>query len=145
MEEHNVGWRVRAIRGATTATENSVPAIREAVLELLSEIERRNALDFSEVISVTFSVTRDLDQIFPAAIARECPHWRNVPLLDVQQMHVEGSLPYCIRCLVYFNTPNPDHPVHHAYLRHAQILRPDLVVDDGYHPLELPSHSLDSV
>lgn len=39
MEEQPVGWRVRAIRGATTATENSVPAIREAVLELLGEIE----------------------------------------------------------------------------------------------------------
>ncbi|WP_448524805.1 chorismate mutase [Parathermosynechococcus lividus] len=145
MEEHNVGWRVRAIRGATTATENSIPAIREAVLELLSEIERRNALDFSEVISVTFSVTRDLDQIFPAAIARECPHWRNIPLLDVQQMHVEGGLPYCIRCLIYVNTPSADHPIYHAYLRHAQSLRPDLAVNGGYHSLELSSHSLGSL
>ncbi|AXY68752.1 chorismate mutase [Thermosynechococcus sichuanensis E542] len=142
MEEHTVGWRVRAIRGATTATENSIPAIREAVLELLGEIERRNALDFSEVISVTFSVTRDLDQIFPAAIARECPHWRNIPLLDVQQMHVEGDLPRCIRCLIYFNTPNPDQPIYHAYLRHAQSLRPDLAMHGDCHPLELSSHSL---
>ncbi len=38
-------WRVRAIRGATTAQENSVAAITEAVLELLIELEARNQLD----------------------------------------------------------------------------------------------------
>lgn len=126
MEDGNVGWRVRAIRGATTATENSIPAIRDAVLELLREIETRNNLDLTEVISVTFSVTKDLDQIFPAAIARECEGWQQVPLLDVQQMHVEGGLPRCIRCLIYMNTPHPHHRIYHAYLRHAQGLRPDL-------------------
>lgn len=126
MEDGNVGWRVRAIRGATTATENSIPAIRDAVLELLREIETRNDLEFSEVISVTFSVTKDLDQIFPAAIARECEGWQQVPLLDVQQMHVEGGLPRCIRCLIYVNTPHPPQRIYHAYLRHAQSLRPDL-------------------
>jgi chorismate mutase len=123
-----VGWRVRAIRGATTATENSVPAIREAVDELLAMIESQNQLDMSEVISVTFSVTRDLDIIFPAAIARERPQWQNVPLLDVQQMHVEGGLPRCIRCIIYFNTPDPNLPIHHTYLRQARGLRPDWAI-----------------
>ena len=64
-------WRVKAIRGATTAAENSVTAIREVVHELLAEIESRNTLDLAEVVSVTFSVTRDLDMVFPAAIARQ--------------------------------------------------------------------------
>jgi chorismate mutase len=120
-----VQWRVRAIRGATTASENSVEAIREAVTELMDALETNNSLDPSEIISVTFSVTRDLDAIFPAAIARERPQWDNVPLLDVQQMHVEGSLPRCIRFLIHFNTPNPDVSIHHPYLRQAQNLRPD--------------------
>jgi len=120
-----VGWRVRAIRGATTASENSVAAIREAVHELLDELEAHNALDMQEVVSVTFSVTRDLDAVFPAAIARERPHWSNVPLLDVQQMHVEGSLERCIRFLIHFNTPNPNIEIYHPYLRQARSLRPD--------------------
>ncbi|NER98142.1 MAG: chorismate mutase, partial [Symploca sp. SIO1B1] len=34
-----VEWRVRAIRGAITASENTVEAIREAVTELLDELE----------------------------------------------------------------------------------------------------------
>lgn len=120
-----MAWRVRAIRGATTASANSVEAIREAVSELLDEIEARNQFDPKEVISITFSVTRDLDAIFPAAIARERSQWSNIPLLDVQQMHVDSDLKYCIRCLVYFNTPNPNTEVYHSYLRKAESLRPD--------------------
>lgn len=125
MEDFAVGWRVRAIRGATTAAENSVDAIREVVAELLDDIEARNQLDLAEVVSVTFSVTRDLTVIFPAAIARERSHWQTVPLLDVQQMHVEGDLQRCIRCLIHFNTPDPNVEIHHSYLREARNLRPD--------------------
>lgn len=120
-----MGWRVRAIRGAVTASDNSVAAIREAVTELLDEIETLNHLDLTEVVSVTFSVTRDLDVMFPAAIARERPQWDNVPLLDVQQMHVETDLPRCIRCLIHVNTPEPQTKMQHVYLRQAKHLRPD--------------------
>jgi len=120
-----VAWRVRAIRGAVTASDNSVEAIREAVHELLDVLEAHNPLDPSEIVSMTFSVTRDLDAVFPASIARERPRWRNVPLLDVQQMYVEGDLQYCIRCLVHFNTADPNVEIYHPYLRNAQHLRPD--------------------
>lgn len=122
------GWRVRAIRGATTVHENSVAEVRAAVHELLDAIEAGNRLDLAEVVSVTFSVTRDLDCVFPAAIARERPTWQSVPLLDLQQMHVEGGLPCCIRCLIHFNTPEPSSAIQHVYLRHASGLRPDLAM-----------------
>ncbi|MBD1845264.1 chorismate mutase [Cyanobacteria bacterium FACHB-63] len=118
-------WRVRAIRGATTASENTIEAIREAVIELLDELETYNQLDPEEIVSATFTVTKDLDAIFPAAIARERSHWANVPLIDVQQMHVQGSLERCIRFLIHFNTPDPDVKIHHPYLRQAKNLRPD--------------------
>ena len=121
-------WRVRAIRGATTASDNSVEAIQEAVTELIDELEHRNQLDPNDIISVTFSVTRDLDAIFPAAIARQRPNWQYVPLLDVQQMHVEGSLERCIRCLIHINSPMPLSQIHHPYLRQARHLRPDLCI-----------------
>lgn len=118
-------WKVRAIRGATTVSENTIPAIRDAVTELLDAIETHNQLDPEEIVSVIFTATRDLDAIFPAAIARERPYWNNVPLLDVQQMHVEGSLERCIRVLIHVNTPKPQIEIHHSYLRQAQNLRPD--------------------
>ncbi|QZZ20799.1 chorismate mutase [Leptothermofonsia sichuanensis E412] len=120
-----MGWRVRAIRGATTASENSQQAIREAVHELLDELEAYNRIDPDEIVSATFSVTRDLDAIFPATIARERPNWANIPLFDVQQMHVEGSLERCIRLLIHFNTLDPNVAIYHPYLRQARILRPD--------------------
>ncbi len=120
-----MAWRVRAIRGATTVSENSAEAIQEAVTELLDNLEAHNPLDPEEIVSVTFSVTRDLDALFPAAVARQRADWNNVPLLDVQQMHVEGDLEYCIRCLIHFNTLAPDVEIHHAYLRQAEVLRPD--------------------
>jgi chorismate mutase len=120
-----VGWKVRAIRGATTVSENTVEAIREAVAELLDELERQNPIDPDDIISATFSVTRDLDAIFPASVARQRPHWQDVPLLDVQQMHVEGSLERCIRFLIHINTPDPFVKIHHPYLRQAKYLRPD--------------------
>ena len=120
-----VEWRVRAIRGATTASENTVGAIREAVTELLDELEAHNRLDPNEIISAIFTTTRDLDAVFPAAIARERPHWNNVALLDVQQMHVEGSLERCIRFLIHVNTPVSQLEIYHPYLRQAKNLRPD--------------------
>ncbi|MEP0800670.1 chorismate mutase [Funiculus sociatus] len=118
-------WRVRAIRGATTASENTVEAMREVVTELLDELEKRNQLHADQIISATFSVTRDLDAVFPAAIARSRPDWDNVPLLDVQQMHVEGGLERCIRFLIHVNLPASHPPIHHPYLRGAKTLRPD--------------------
>ena len=123
-----VGWRVKAIRGATTVPINSIQSIREAVHELLDELEAHNRLDHDEIVSVTFSVTRDLNAVFPAAIARERPQWANVPLFDVQQMHVEGSLERCIRFLIHFNTPDPNVKIHHPYLRQARHLRPDWIL-----------------
>ncbi|HIK29640.1 MAG: chorismate mutase [Oscillatoriaceae bacterium SKW80] len=119
-------WRVRAIRGATTVEENTVEAMTEAVQELLDELEKLNQIDPEQIISATFSVTRDLDAIFPAAIARQRPHWENVPLLDVQQMYVEGSLERCIRFLIHINLPASQTKIYHPYLRGAKNLRPDL-------------------
>ena len=118
-------WQLQAIRGATTVSQNTVEAIQEAVMELLDEIEVRNQFDPTAIISATFTVTRDLDAIFPAAIARKRLAWDNVPMLDVQQMHVEGSLERCIRLLIHVNLPVSHVQICHTYLRQATTLRPD--------------------
>jgi len=123
-----VQWRVRAIRGATTVPVNTKEAIAQAVTELLDELEAHNSLDQSEIISVTFSVTKDLDAVFPAAIARSRPGWDQIPLVDFQHMHVSGSLERCIRLLLHFNTPEANPKIYHPYLRQAMTLRPDLAL-----------------
>ena len=41
---------VRAIRGATTVSENTIEAIEDAVTELLDILEDKNQLDASHII-----------------------------------------------------------------------------------------------
>jgi chorismate mutase len=113
------------LRGATTAAANTSAAISEAVSELIDALVERNQLEGSQLLSVTFSVTADLDAMFPAAIARRREGWDSVALLDCQQMAVAGDLPRCIRLLAHAWL-EPDQPVRHAYLRDAARLRPDL-------------------
>jgi chorismate mutase len=117
--------QLRALRGATTASANSAEAIAEAVSELLDALVERNDLQGHQLLSLTFSVTADLDACFPAAIARRRPGWDGVALLDCQQMAVAGDLPRCIRLLAHAWLA-VDQPVRHAYLRDAARLRPDL-------------------
>lgn len=114
---------LRALRGATTATANSREAIQEAVEELLNALVERNNLSGEQILSLTFSVTADLDACFPAAIARQRPGWDGVALLDCQQMAVAGDLKRCIRLLAHVWL---EQPARHAYLRDAAKLRPDL-------------------
>ena len=64
-----------ALRGATTSEQNSVESITSAVEELLVELVSRNNLIPDQIISVTFSVTKDLDACFPASIARRKTGW----------------------------------------------------------------------
>ncbi|MCP9818733.1 chorismate mutase [Synechococcus sp. Cruz-9H2] len=115
---------LRALRGATTATSNTTAAIDEAVSELLASLIDGNGLSGAWVLSVTFSVTADLDAGFPAAIARRQPGWDGVALLDCQQMAVAGDLPRCIRLLAHAWMEPGRQPLH-PYLREAARLRPD--------------------
>ena len=113
-----------ALRGATTSEHNSVESITSAVEELLSELVSRNNLIPDQIISVTFSVTTDLDACFPASIARRKPGWKNIALLDCQQMFVKGDLSKCIRLLACVSLPNEQTP-QNPYLNKAKNLRPD--------------------
>ena len=120
----NPALELRALRGATTATANTRDAIGEAVGELIDVLVERNRLEGQQLLSVTFSVTADLDACFPAAIARRRPDWAHVALLDCQQMAVAGDLPRCIRLLAHAWL-DPRHDPVHPYLREASSLRPD--------------------
>ena len=64
-----VEWKVRGIRGATTVTENTDIAIAISVNELLDEIETHNQFEAEDIVSVFFTVTTDLNAMFPAAAA----------------------------------------------------------------------------
>ena len=118
---------LRALRGATTATANTCEAIDAAVSELIDALVNANKLEGSHLLSVTFSVTTDLDACVPAAIARRRQGWNEVALLDCQQMAVDGDLPRCIRLLAHAWLEAGSALVH-PYLREASRLRPDRAV-----------------
>jgi len=124
MEIGNKKFVLQALRGAITCEENSSVSISNAVNELMKEFVKRNNLKPAQIISMTFSVTKDLDVCFPASIARQQPDWENIALLDCQQMEVKGDLKNCIRILALTWLPHEQLPKH-TYLRNATMLRPD--------------------
>ncbi len=115
----------RAIRGAITVEENTVAAIKAATRELLEHIIAINGLEIADIASVIFTATPDLDAAYPAVAAREMG-WTHTPLLCMQEMAVQGSLPRCIRVLLHWNTDRVPADIRHVYLGEARALRPDL-------------------
>ena len=117
-------YKIKFIRGATTASGNSVEEIENAVVELINELISRNHLIKSNLLSITFTATRDLDACFPASIARKCNGLDSVAFLDCQQMYVSNDIDFCIRIMAQVLLP-ANNPVNHPYLRGAAKLRTD--------------------
>ncbi len=117
-------YKILFIRGATTASGNSVEEIRDAVVELVDELISRNNLIKTDLLSITFTSTKDLDACFPASIARKCNELDSVAFLDCQQMYVPNDVNFCIRIMVQALLPS-NFSVKHPYLRGASKLRSD--------------------
>jgi chorismate mutase len=118
---------LRGIRGAITVNENSKKEIWNAAQLLITEIISTNEISLENVGAIIFSSTDDLTAAFPTTGLRQLPNFNFVPLFDVQETFVEGSLPRCIRVLVLADIEKTAAEINHVYLREAQNLRPDLV------------------
>ena len=115
---------VIAIRGATTSNGNTFKEIEDSVVELISELILRNSLEPKKILSITFTVTKDLDACFPASIARKCFELESVAFLDCQQMYVPDDIKYCIRLMAFVVLP-AEASIDQPYLRGASTLRSD--------------------
>ena len=113
-----------AIRGATTSSGNTLKEIENSVVELINELILRNSLDAKKILSITFTVTKDLDACFPASIARKCFGLDSVSFLDCQQMYVPNDINFCIRLMALVIFPS-GATINHPYLRGASNLRSD--------------------
>jgi chorismate mutase len=115
---------VRAVRGAIQVAEDSAAAIQEAAARLVSELLARNSVPEGRIISLLFSVTRDLTRANPATAARSLGLQQS-PLFCLQEADIEGSLARVIRVLLTYeaDTARAAVPV---YLEGAVALRPDL-------------------
>lgn len=113
------------IRGAITIKENSKDAILDGTKELLKEIIDNNDIQIEDILSITFTATKDLTKVYPAVAARELGIVA-ASLICMQEMYVEGSLEQCIRVMFLVDLDRCQNEIHHIYLKGAKILRPDI-------------------
>ena len=123
-EKMKDNYKLTFIRGATTSSGNSIKEIEDAVVELIDELISRNNLIKTNLLSIIFTATKDLDACFPASIARKCNGLDSVAFLDCQQMYVPNDLDFCIRIMAQALLP-ANNTVQHPYLRGASKLRTD--------------------
>ena len=117
--------KVRAIRGATQISEDSVTEIESKTVELMSELMEQNKLTSEDLISVLFTATPDIHANFPAAAARAMGLGQ-VPLLCATEIDVPGALPLVIRVMAHAYTELPTSDIKHVYLHGAKALRKDI-------------------
>lgn len=119
--------RLYAIRGAVCA-ENTEDSIKEYSSLLCNEIFKQNSIKTEDLVSIQFSMTKDLDVYNPCRALRHSQMLidaSQVPLFCTQEAYIKGGLEKVIRVLVEVyleeNTPRS-----HVYLHGAEVLRPDL-------------------
>ena len=114
--------RMRGIRGATTADENTSEAIIEATSELLQSLVEANDVQLDDIAAVQFTSTVDLDSEFPALAARKIG-WVDVALLGSVEVNAPGATERCIRVLLLVDTDKSPQDIQFKYLKGAANLR----------------------
>ncbi len=112
----------KGIRGAITVDENSVEAIRNATLELLSLMIKKNNIEISKISHVIFTLTDDLNAAFPAKFARIDMGWKDTAMMCFHELNVPDSLEKCLRVLIVLNCEDNFVPKF-VYLKGASHLR----------------------
>ena len=115
-----------AIRGAITVENNNVSDISAATVELYNEIIARNQINSDAIINIIFSLTKDLNAIYPAKALRDSLNLADIPFMCVQEADIFCALEKCIRILVQVESDLNKIAVKHVYLKGAAVLRPDL-------------------
>ena len=112
----------KGIRGAITVNSNTDGEIKNATLELLSEMVRANNINKDLISHVIFTLTEDLNAAFPAKFARLDLGWKNVAMMCFHELDVPQALPMCLRVLIVLNCEK-DFTPHFVYLKGAEKLR----------------------
>ena len=117
--------RVRAVRGAIHAAEDSADTVLDASTRLLKEVRQRNQIEAEDIVSVFFTSTEDLVSAFPAEAARRMG-LGTIALMCAREIPVAGAMPRVIRVLLHFHTVRDQSEIVPVYLDGAESLRDDL-------------------
>lgn len=119
--------KVLSVRGATTVNQNSIEEILNETKILVETIIRQNDLSIEDIISMIFTMTNDLDAVYPSVAVRDLLDIFDTPLLNFEEKYIQGSLRKCIRVMVNINSEKTKSDIKHVYLNNAKNLRPDIV------------------
>ena len=117
---------ILAIRGATTVESNTKEEILKETSNLMKTIIKENNLDVEDMISMCFTMTNDLDAVYPAVAVRDILNITDIPMLNYEEKYIQGSLRKCIRVMIYIESNKTKKDVKHIYLNKAKELRKDL-------------------
>lgn len=116
---------IACIRGANTVENNNKEEMLEATKKMLEAIIADNNIGIDNIISITFTATKDIDAVYPAVAARNMGI-TSAALMCMQEMYVEGSLEKCIRVSVMIESNIAQKDIKHVYMGKAVNLRTDL-------------------
>jgi chorismate mutase len=115
-----------ALRGAITIDSDEADDVLRHTTRLLETLYARNDLTHDDFVSLIFTATSDITSVAPAVAARRFG-LTEVPLICLQEMHVEGGLARCIRIMAHLDLDRPRNSLRHVFLRGAVVLRPEHV------------------
>jgi chorismate mutase len=115
--------KVFALRGATRC-RNEADDITGQVAALYDELLGANHLAECDIISLIFSVTKDLNAKNPAAALRQSGRGGDLALFALQEADIQGGADRIIRILLHCYLNSGALP-RHIYRNGAEILRPD--------------------
>lgn len=113
---------MKSIRGAIAVVDNNESSIISSAKSLILSVMKENNITEEDVVFALFTVTKDLDQAFPAKAFRELG-MNSIAAIDAVAPNIKDDLAGCIRILLTIN--NSTNDVKHVYLNDAKTLRPD--------------------
>ena len=117
------GKTLKAIRGATCSA-NEKSEITQNTVYLYDKLLTANGLAETDIVSLFFSLTADLDAINPASALRRSGRAGETAMMVLQEAAVQDSIPGTIRILIHVYLPT-EKPVQHVYIHGAEKLRPE--------------------
>jgi chorismate mutase len=119
-----VDKRVFSLRGAVCCL-NDREDIKKQTIAMYDELLSKNNLNEEDIVSVVFSVTKDLDAENPASALRSEGRAGETALFVNQEAHFQKSLERVIRLLIHCYLDSSRKPVF-VYRNGAEVLRPEL-------------------
>ncbi len=115
-----------AVRGAV-CSENTKEEITKNVCTLFNQIISLNSLSADDIVSVQFTLTKEITVLNPATALRlgeTVIDTKELALFCSQEAYIEGGMKNVIRLLVTTYAPE-NIEKHNVYLNGAEKLRPD--------------------